>query len=91
MSRTIRNLSVSRKLSYFEIDRMLGDKAATAYRAACLARYWKAMDRALVLSLRDGERSAHYANEARKQAIAIGRSDLAFHATEVLGIVVGGY
>lgn len=93
MSRTTRNLSktIGRNLTHSEIDRMLGERTSRAFNVATLARYVAAMDRALVLSLRDGERSAHYANTARKIAIGMGRPDLAFNASEVLGIVVGGY
>ena len=67
---------------------MLGEYTARPSKAE-IARYWRTLDRALVLALRDGDRARYFADEARAIAIRIGRPDLASNANEVSAIVGG--
>jgi hypothetical protein len=89
MSRTIRSNDVSshgRPLTHYEIDRLLSERIQRA-STLDVVRYWRLMDRALELSLRDPARATHYANEARSIAVKVGRPDLAFNASEIASIV----
>lgn len=89
MSRTIRTFPVSshgRPLTHYEIDRMLGERVKRA-TTSDVCRYWRLMDRALALSLRDPDRALYFATEARKLASSVGRPDLAYRAHEIVSIV----
>lgn len=93
MSRTTRNspdvtMARATRLTHAEIDRMLGEYTARPSKTE-IARYWRTLDRALLLALRDPERSAYLASEARAIAVRIGRADLASNANEVASIVGG--
>jgi len=56
---------------------------------ADIARYWRTLDRALVLSMRDPDRAIRYADDARRMASEMHRPDLAFNANDVLSILGG--
>lgn len=88
MSRTYSHSVTVRDLTHAEIDRLLAERKRRATTSE-VCRYWRLMDRALVLSLRDPARAARYAAEARSLASQCGRPDLAYRAHEIATLVGG--